>query len=505
MQSSDEIVIVIGRDLPESPNVMAGENQNSKRKQPDAETGALVQLSEEQLAALARQVGKSLKGKELRIIASHLAKSLKPKDFLLIAKTLGKSPVFLVIVLIGFILAGVTIWGAVPHFVKEKAQTVFNQEITNQIRLQFQEPRISNIVVFAASNEATNLLLKQIHPTITLFKESVSNSLVRLQTNIDARIGEVDQRLKQSQEIETNLQSVIDDANVALRRLDKDSAFVTTAILADHDDRSAYEKLVNWGKDQSFRHHESAERVADRIQTSYYHDPRNWNTLDWPTSTSNRFSWNIEQIDVAWKVITKSAANEFIRIVSANTNLSKEQRISFLRNAYLKDSGNSLQAANTAATFVSEELGAAYNPSFMYSGIEKRWLEYSTTNHLFTMPTNCPTNIVYDIIPPTSTNRVVILRDWGETKLVLFKLQYPAIVGSIAGMHFKYSKTSVSKLNIWSPSYLNVVWGAFNNWEGNISKFEFRYERDFSKTNVQTINITTNNLILDGSFQIPIP
>jgi hypothetical protein len=333
----------------------------------------------------------------------------------------------------------------------------------------------------------------------------VSNSLVRLETNIDARIGEVDQRLKQSQEIETNLQSVIDDAREAVRRLDTDSEFVTTAILADHDDRSAYEKLVNLGNDQSFPHHEPAARVAARIQASYYKDQRPWVTIRWSNTASNRFSWNMEEVNAVWKTMADDVASDFIRFVWASTNLSKEQRISFLRNAYLKDSYNSLQTANTAAAFVAEELGAAYNPSFIYSGIEKRWLEYSATNHLFTMPTNCPTNIVYDIVPPTLTNRVVILRDWGDTKLVSFKLQYPAIVGSIEGLCFKYSQTSVEKLILAKANYLNFVWGAFNNWDGNITKFEFRYERDYSKTNVQTINITTNNVILDGSFQVPIP
>ena len=480
-------------------------------------------LADDDLEKIAVRVARALTGDGLdRRVTAQLLRSLKKDDWKQLSNQVFKSlniyyhgrqvayillgmRKFWMILIPVTIFALAVVWGIAAKVAGNRAATLFNETVTNQINLQFRESRISNIVVSVASNEATNLLLKQIHPTITLFQGSVSNSLVRLETNIDARIGEVDQRLKQSQEIETNLQSVIDDAREAVRRLDTDSEFVTTAILADHDDRSAYEKLVNWGTNQSFRHHDSSKRVADGIQISYYNDQRPWTVLDWPTSASNRFSWTMEDIVAAWKVITKSGANDFIRLVWANTNLSKEQRISFLRNVYLKDSGNSLQAANTAAAFVSEELKVAYNPAFMYSAIEKRWLEYSTTNHLFTIPTNCPTNVVYDIIPPTSTNRVVILRDWGENKLVLFKLQYPATAGSIDGLFFKYSQTSAQKLNTWPPSYLNVVWAAFHNWEGNMIKCEFKYERDFSKTNVQTISITTNNLILDGSFQIPLP
>jgi hypothetical protein len=168
----------------------------------------------------------------------------------------------------------------------------------------------------------------------------------------------------------------------------------------------------------------------------------------------------------------------------------------------LHDSRNSLQAADAAATLASAELGARYNPAFEYADIEGRWLKYSRTNHLFNMPASVPKSVVYDIIPPSFTNRVMILKDYGETKLVLFKLEYPPVPASVDAMYLKYSCNSLTKLLLVRTNYLNAVWGYFNDWADNDMKCEFRYEWDTSKTNVQAISVTTNSVIFDGYFTL---
>ena len=149
---------------------MSGSNE---RKQPGAETTEAVRLSEEQLAI----IGKSLKARELKIIGSNVAKSLKPKDFALIGRTLGKSLLFWIYFAFGLATVCLTVWKAVPHFVKEKAETVFNQEITNQIKLQFQDARISNIMVSVAAKETTNLMLHILMPEIDKFRLSLAQEL----------------------------------------------------------------------------------------------------------------------------------------------------------------------------------------------------------------------------------------------------------------------------------------------------------------------------------------
>lgn len=91
---------------------------------------------------------------QLKVLAKHLAPHvLKSRKFWgLLLCALGS--------------AGLTLWGYVGYYVKERTTTLFNQEVTNQIRLQFQEPRISNIVVAVALEQATNLMVQQIQPAI---------------------------------------------------------------------------------------------------------------------------------------------------------------------------------------------------------------------------------------------------------------------------------------------------------------------------------------------------
>jgi hypothetical protein len=140
------------------------------------------QFSEEELALIA----KSLRARELRIIASNVAKSLKPRDFVAIGKTLGKSPIFWICFAVGIGCVCYAAWKAVPHFVAEKAQTVWNQEITNQIKIQFQEPRISNIVVAVASSEATAILKRDVNPEIVKFETSLEEKMMQMQTNVNS-------------------------------------------------------------------------------------------------------------------------------------------------------------------------------------------------------------------------------------------------------------------------------------------------------------------------------
>jgi F0F1-type ATP synthase membrane subunit b/b' len=60
------------------------------------------------------------------------------------------------------------------------------KEMTNRINLEFQEPSISNIVVAVASNQASNMMQKQIAPEIKKFQDSLSTIMTDTATNIFA-------------------------------------------------------------------------------------------------------------------------------------------------------------------------------------------------------------------------------------------------------------------------------------------------------------------------------
>jgi hypothetical protein len=469
--------------------------------EPESKNNA--RLDKEDLEALAAELSKkelTLSDGDIKRIAHNIVDLDRDADRL--AARIIKSRSFWLPLVLGLIVIGIggfaTIWfkisskvdeqiGNLKTSVQAKLESTY-EEVAKNIAARFQEKTFSNIVVSVASNEATNLLLTQIYPVLTNFEDTVSNSFVRIE--------EFNASLRQSQAAQSNLQAVINEANDAVLRLNQDSDFVIKAILAENDNRAAYEELRRKGNDLSFRHHESAVLVADRVQGSYVNDLRAWALIPWSDAASNRFSWTTEQINNVWNRTGAYQAVDYIRFVWGHTNMTTEQRISFLRNAYLNDSRNSLQAANTAADLVSQQLGVNNNSPFNYSALEKRWLEYSMTNHLFTIPANESSNTVYDIICSPSTNCAIVITNWGETKLVLFKLRYPAVPRSIDAMCLYNATCQVDKMKL-GGSYLNTVWAKFTYWDRGV-KTELKYERDLSATNVQSISFLTNTLVLDG-------
>jgi hypothetical protein len=383
-----------------------------------------------------------------------------------------------------------------PDAAREKATSLFNATVTNEIKLQFREPRISNIVVSTASSEATNVLLSQIYPTIERFENTVSN-----------RIGHFNDSLRDSETTISNLDSIVAEAKEAVKRLDQDSEFVIKAILADHDSRSAYEQLRRWGMDPAFRHKQTARAVSDLVQGSYVSDMRAWQKSPWSEldQTTNRAVWSIDLINEFWNGLATGQARDFLGFVWGNTNLAKEQRLAFLHRTYLHDSRDSLQAANYAAATVATELGVDYlTRPFFYSSLEFRWAEYITTNHLFAIPPSGETNIVYEILLST-TNQIQTVRDWGAAKLVLFKLKGVPKPGTLQIMGINYSNIWLNKLQFWSPPYRNTVLSAIADNLQKDTKYEFRYEPDPSTTNIQSVTVTSNALIFDGSVEIRIP
>jgi hypothetical protein len=296
------------------------------------------------------------------------------------------------------------------------------------------------------------------------------------------------------------------DAKKGVDRLEEVTAFAVTVVLADHDDRAAYERLKRWPLDPAAKDQDAAITALRSIQARYSLPERAWTPVSWETipDGTNRYSWHMDRIAAIWNTLPAFWAKDFVNFAWSCTNITQEQRMSFARNACLKDSRNSLQAAHTAAGKLAGALGADYNPPFDYSDIERKWGFYWKTNHLFTASAREPTNTVYDILLPSTEDRVVVVRDWGETKFLLFKLRYPAVPGSVQGKLFEYPHSLVADVKLAPESHLNAVWAYRNNWKSEEAKLEFRYTRDLSATNVQMVNITTNSLILDGSFHIPI-
>lgn len=171
-------------------HVMADETKNTEENNEpktvnEGNENNRLRLSEEELAVLANQVAKSFKAREFKVVAGYVAKSLTPKQYWLIGKSLRKAPLFWILVAAAILLPCYTAWKTIPHFIKERAQAAWNQAITNEVKLQFQEPRISNIVVAVASSEATNIIRLQVAPKVAAVEKLLSDKVQYMETNLD--------------------------------------------------------------------------------------------------------------------------------------------------------------------------------------------------------------------------------------------------------------------------------------------------------------------------------
>lgn len=411
---------------------------------------------------------------------------------------------FLIGVLWG--IAYFTILKSTTNQVKEQVSTAAKTEVAKQ----FENDSIKKLVNDAAKDRvelvADPLIISNIGARITPLRTELLTSLTEQQT----KIAEINSTLQNSQQTESNLQDTVKEAKDVLKQLNQDSEFVIKAILAENDDRSAYEQLVKWSKEDGYRNQKPAQDVSSAIRASYYDvSTRAWEVINWDAvrDSTNRYSWKMPYIMGAWKTLNQhELARDYLNFVLGQTNITKEQRLSFLRNVCIDDSRNSILAAHTAAKTISPELGAAYSMPLEYSNIEKRWQEYSTTNHLFEIPANNPTNVFYDLIPASATNRVHLLRDWGKTKFLLFELAHTPVQGSLEAKFIDYKTCVEDSLLPTYTNYFNTIAVYIDGMHSDsIIKCECKYSIDYSKTNVSSIAVTTNAVIFNGSLSIPIP
>jgi hypothetical protein len=121
-----------------------------------------------------------------RNLREELKKRLGPWDKMLVWMTTF-STAFGVLVLIASLVG-------VKEYLRRTVHDSFNLEMTNQIRLQFQEPHISNIIVAVASSEATNILVREVSPEITKFEASLDDKMKQVEKRLGPRIITAEQR-----------------------------------------------------------------------------------------------------------------------------------------------------------------------------------------------------------------------------------------------------------------------------------------------------------------------
>ncbi len=342
LQFYGQFVIVLTRHLRECQSIMTGENSDSELKSNvRASQVRPPQLSEEEITAIANQVAKSFKAKDWKVIANYLAKSLKPDHFWLIGKSLGKSPVFWLVVLAAIVSTCFTAWKSVPHFIKEKAATVWNQEVTNQVKLQFEEPRISNVVVAVASSQASNLMLNAISPEVTKFEKALGDKLEGIQSNLNViRLG-----------AETNINDLRATAEI-----------YSLVISAQSDSREAFFKLfaISTNQNNSFRRLAlySAISVSEQVRHTVDFDNyfRFGDLSDpWKGCTNKAETASVQEYvnRLFYEPATHEDAKMLLKQFDKQTRFSLKERLGFL--AFVIENTKSLNMLEQACRIMDKE------------------------------------------------------------------------------------------------------------------------------------------------------
>jgi hypothetical protein len=128
---------------------------------------------DEDLERIATKVVHSFRKDEWKPLAEQVIRLLHLHDIEQIAKTILGMRQFWVGFVVILAVALLLIYEIIGHKVESIAEPMFRIELTNQIRLQFQEPRISNIVVSVARNEATNIIVKEVDPALFFFNSVI--------------------------------------------------------------------------------------------------------------------------------------------------------------------------------------------------------------------------------------------------------------------------------------------------------------------------------------------
>lgn len=226
-------------------------------------------LTEQDLDRVANRVAESLVKRNLEPLGRHIKAALAEDDWESLAeqvvkrvnivedgekfskRLIGKlivKPKVLALAAVILIVLFVVLMEFGGHVAKEKAVALFNAEMTNQIRLQFQEPRISNIIVSVASENATNLMNHQIGPAITAFEVALNSQL---------------------QAINSNLNTIQTSAQTNVAELRSIAELYSLILSAQEGKRDAFWKLTAMGATTTHPMHQlaadAAHDIADKI------------------------------------------------------------------------------------------------------------------------------------------------------------------------------------------------------------------------------------------------
>ena len=269
-----------------------------------------------------------------------------------------------------------------------------NTNMENLVARQFELPQIKKIVVEAARDRASTLMKEQIQPDVNNFKlevgQQVQDANEFLAKEINKFKGEMKEKIQDVNEFvasETeSIQKILEELQQKNKQVDQSlvkmrdmllesaeaqiavaelTAFQTTYLRAQNDDREAYDQLAAWHKDRNAPvSNELLERIILNINLPYVLEHRR-NTVQTVV-----IPWNegvdpnnalIGQLTSEYSKKPPSAVNSgIVKYIWEREGYPKEDRIQFLTEVLKTD--KNLRAVNLAGHFLSKDTKIAWDP-----------------------------------------------------------------------------------------------------------------------------------------------
>ena len=179
-------------------------------------------------------------------------------------------------------------------------------EVAKEIAKQFETNSVQKMVFDAAKERidtvADPMIRSNISALVSRLKKDLLVTLDETRTQQATQFEELNRSVSNSLTTESNLQSVMADAKKGVDRLEEVTAFAVTVVLADHDDRAAYERLKRSAEDPAGKDRDAALTAYRSILGNYSGPPSSWTQVPWdkiPDGT-NRYSWDMDRIVAIW-------------------------------------------------------------------------------------------------------------------------------------------------------------------------------------------------------------
>jgi len=207
---------------------------------------------------------------------------------------------------------------------------------------------------------------KQIAATETLKRATEAESIAR------SAVSKTENLYQLAKKRVDDIELLLNETKATINELKFLNEFTLILIKAQNDNRQAYDQLIAWGSDKSFRYHQLARSAEVSIRQSYYEKkwlPFAYLDVFWKEGKDSMVR-SFDEIVSNYNITPTSNHVGVVELIWKENDIPKKERIQFL--VYVLQNDTSLRAVYLAGLKLSEETGILWDP-FIIEPFLKWW------------------------------------------------------------------------------------------------------------------------------------